>query len=138
MWGSQQLLRNSELAPQIIGAHQPHKLVLVYCLESTVTPGWNWAQQLGQLSHTVRSLQPTDCGSLFNFWIWSGGGRKSISLGTRLHGICNASHKRMEEGAHLRHLSYRSAPVLGLAIKDPPCFRVLFGNIQQWWVRMRS
>ena len=36
----------------------------------------------------------------------------------------------MEEGAHLGHLSYR--PALGLGISaPPPCFRVLFGKVQQ-------
>ena len=47
----------------------------------------------------------------------------------RLHGICNASHNRMEEGAHLGHLSYR--PALGQGVIPPPCFRVLFGKVQQ-------
>ena len=48
----------------------------------------------------------------------------------RLHGICNSSHNRMEEGAHLGHLSYR--PALGQGISaPPPCFRVLFGKVQQ-------
>ena len=40
MCGAQQLQCNPELAPQIIGAHQPIKLVPVHCFESTVTPGW--------------------------------------------------------------------------------------------------
>ena len=29
---------------------------------------------MGQLSHTVRTPQPRDCGFLFNFWVWSGEG----------------------------------------------------------------
>ena len=36
----------------------------------------------------------------------------------------------MEEGAHLGHLSY--SPALGLGLSPPPpCFRVLFGKVQQ-------
>ena len=44
MCGAQQLQSNSELAPQIIGAHQPHQAcneyTHVHCFESTVTTGW--------------------------------------------------------------------------------------------------
>ena len=76
MCGAQQLQCNSELPPQIIGAHQPHQAcneyTHVHCFESTVTSVEEGAQQLGQLSHTVRTPQPRDWGSLFNFWIWSG------------------------------------------------------------------
>ena len=36
----------------------------------------------------------------------------------------------MEEGAHLGHLSYRPAPQPGDKC-PPPCFRVLFGKVQQ-------
>ena len=39
----------------------------------------------------------------------------------------------MEEGAYLGHLSYR--PALGLGISAPPCFRVLFGKVQQCSIR---
>ena len=86
------------------------------------------AQQLGQLSHTVRNPQHRDWGSLFKSLVWSGEGGTAISFATRLHGICNASHNRVEEGAHLGHLSYR----FGLGISaPPPCFRVLFGKVQQ-------
>ena len=44
MCGAQQLQSNSELAPQIIGANQPHQAsneyTNVHCFESTVTTGW--------------------------------------------------------------------------------------------------
>ena len=44
MCGAQQLQCNSELAPQIFGAHQPHQAcneyTHVHCFESTVTTGW--------------------------------------------------------------------------------------------------
>ena len=49
---------------------------------------------------------------------------------TRMHGICNASHNRMEEGAHLGQLP-SSPTALGLGISASPCFRVLFGKVQQ-------
>ena len=53
-------------APQIIGAHQPHQACTLFRNHShnRVEEG---AQQLGQLSHTVRTPQPRDWGSLFNF-----------------------------------------------------------------------
>ena len=37
------------------------------------------AQQLGQLRHTVRTPQPRDWGSLFNFWVWSGEGAQLLA-----------------------------------------------------------
>ena len=47
---------------------------------------------------------------------------------TRLHGLCNASHNRMVERAHLEHLSYRPAPQLWTGDKCPPsCFPHSFG-----------
>ena len=62
-----------------------------------------------------------------------GVGGTAISLATRLHGICNASHNRMEEVTHLEHLSYCPSHSLGTGDNCPPttCFRVLFGNIHQ-------
>ena len=60
-----------------------------------------------------------------------GGGGTAVSFPARLHGICNASHNRMEEGTHLGHLSYRPALGLGISPPPPPCFRVLFGKVQQ-------
>ena len=71
MCRAQQLQCKSESAPQIIGAHEPHQAcneyTHVHCFESTVTTGGRGAQQLGQLSHPVRTPQPRDWGSLFNF-----------------------------------------------------------------------
>ena len=122
MRGTQRLQCKSESAPQIIGAHQPqqacNEYIHIHCCQSTVTTGWKrGAHQLGQLSLTVRTPQPKDWGSLFNFRVWLGGGGTAISFAPRLHGICHASHNRMEEGAHLGHLSYR--PALGLGISAP-------------------
>ena len=80
----------------------------------------------------VRNPQHRDWGSLFKSLVWSGEGGTAIRFATRLHGICNASHNRVEEGAHLGHLSYRPAPQLWTGDKcPPPCFRVLFGKVQQ-------
>ena len=112
MCGAQQLQCNPGLAPQIIGAHQPIKLVHVHCFESSES------HQDGKGGTAVGTAEPhcqnpaayRDCGFLFNFWVWSREGGTAISLATRLHGICNASHNRMEEGAHLGHLSYLPAP----------------------------
>ena len=134
MCGAQQLLCNPELAQQIVGAHQPHQACSrTLFRKHSHTRVEEGAQQLGQLSHTVRTLRPMDCGSLFNFWVWSGGGGTAIILATRLNGICNASHNRMEEGAHLGLLATVQPHSLGTGDKcPPPCFRVLFGNIQQF------
>ena len=59
---------NSESAPQIIGAYQPHQACNEYThytvLKAQSQQEEEGAQQLGQLSHTVRTPQPRDCGSL--------------------------------------------------------------------------
>ena len=94
------------------------------------------AYLLGQLSHMVRTPQPRDCGSLFNFWVWSGGGGTAISLATRLHGICNATMQATTEWkrGHIWDILATVQPhSLGTGDKcpPPPCFRVLFGNVQQ-------
>ena len=44
-------------------------------------------------------------GLSFQFLSLVGGGGTAISFATRLHGICNASHNKMEEGAHCGHLA---------------------------------
>ena len=41
------------------------------------------AHQLGQLSLTVRTPQPRDWGSIFNFGVWSGGGGGAQLLASR-------------------------------------------------------
>ena len=122
MYGAQQLQCKSESAPQIIGAHKPHRACNAYththCAHSQnrVEEG---AHQLGQLILTVRTPRPRDWDSLFNFRVWSGGGGgTAISFAARLHGTCNASHNRVEEGAHLGHLSY--PPALRVGISAPP------------------
>ena len=109
MYGAQQLQCKSESAPQIIGAHQPHQAcneyTHVHCCESTVTTGWKRGHSLG----TGALFLISESGR--------GEGGTAISFAARLHGICNASHNRMEEGAHLGHLSYR--PALGVGISAP-------------------
>ena len=73
MCRAQQLQCKSKSARQIIGAHQPHqacnKYTHVHCCDSTVATRVpeEGAHQLGQLSLTVRTPQPRDWGSLFNF-----------------------------------------------------------------------
>ena len=115
MCGAQQLQFKSESTPQIIGAHQPQQA----CNEYTHT-GWKrrhigW-DRIAPLS-VPRSL---GTGALFLISVSGrgGGGGTAISFATRLHGICNASHNRMEEGTHLGHLSY--CPTFGLGISAPP------------------
>ena len=78
------------------------------------------AKQLGQLSHTVKTLQPR--GALFLISESGRGRGTAISFATRLHGICNESHNKMEDGAHMGHLSYRPAPQLWTGDKCPPLF----------------
>ena len=112
----------------------PIKLVmstLTYIVvKSQSQPGGRGGTSVGTAEPHCQYPQPRDCGSPFNFCVWSGGGGTAISFAVRLHGICNASHNRMEEGAHLGHLRYR--PALGLGISaPPPCFRVLFEKVQQ-------
>ena len=70
MCGAQLLQCKSESAPQIIGAHQPHQACNEYThvqvLKAQSQQEVEGAQQLGQLSHTVVTLQHGDLGSLIS------------------------------------------------------------------------
>ena len=96
---------------------------ILHCFESTVTT----ITTRGRGGTVVRTAEP-HCQNLlawglglsFPFLSLIGEGGTAISFATRLHGLCNASHNRMEEGAHLGHLSYRPAPELWTGDKCPP------------------
>ena len=70
MCGAQLLQYKSESAPHIIGAHQPHQAgneyTHVHVLKAQSQQEVEGAQLLGELSHTVITLQHRDWGSLIS------------------------------------------------------------------------
>ena len=90
------------------------------------------AQQFRQLSHTVRTQQPRDCGSLFNFWVWSGEGAQLLAWRQDCMGFAMQATTEWKRGHIWDILATVQPHSLGTGDKCPiPCFRVLFGNVQQ-------
>ena len=135
MCRAQQLQCNSESSPQLIGAHQSHQACSehthAHCFESTVTTRGRGAQQLGQLSHTVI---PRNLGTGALFLISeSGRGEGAQLLASRLDYMEFEMQATIEwKRGHIWDILATVQPhSFGLGISAPPCFRVLFGKVQQ-------
>ena len=107
-------------------------------LKAQSQQGEEGAHQLGQLSHTVRTPQPRDRGSLFNFWVWSGEGAQLLA--SRLDYMEFAMQATTEwKRGHIWNILATCTVQprsFGLGISPPPPpppprFRVLVGKVQQ-------
>ena len=89
------------------------------------------AQQLGQLSHTVRNPQHRDWGSLFKSLVWSGEGAQLLASRPDYMEFAMQATTEWKRG-HIWDILATVQPYsFGLGISVPPCFRVLFGKVQQ-------
>ena len=86
---------------------------------------------MGQLSHTVRTPQHRDWGSLFNFLVWSREGAQLLASRPDCMGFAMQATTEWKRGHIWDILATVQPHSLGTEDKcTPPCFRVLFGKVQ--------